>query len=191
MKKVLVFFCVLGLVLGCKQKKTSKEADTITIDGIEMPIGSCIDVQNKVFGNSIDTKKFCTCFLPLLYDGLKNDPEMLELFKKGKLEFMSQFNKDSFALVYEHCINDAATTDSTTRLVLTPRMVKSIKATLMQRVREEGMEQIVDVDLYCDCIIDGLQTHFTAKEVMQENFNETEKYTVFMQQCQEKAKKVR
>lgn len=45
------------------------------------------------------------------------------------------------------------------------------------------IERTNDVDKYCDCIINSLRTDFTVNEMLQDNFNETEKYTRVVVRC--------
>jgi hypothetical protein len=86
-------------------------------------------------------------------------------------------------------MTQTSTNDSTAKFTITPRMAEGMKKKMKQELIGSDIEKTNDVDKYCDCMINSLQTDFTVKEVMQENFNETEKYKKVLDKCLKSTKK--
>lgn len=84
---------------------------------------------------------------------------------------------------YQSCITQAATNDSTVKFTITPYMAAGMKKKMKQELIGSEIEQNNDVDKYCDCIINSLQSDFTVQEIMRDKFNETEKYTQVVEKC--------
>src|SRR4030095_8052501 len=143
-----------------------------------------VQTYTKILGRSVDPLAFCKCLLPNLYRDLKNDPEKLKLVKgegswydlaKDKQEIMNQY--------FQSCLMQTATNDSTAKLSITPRMAEQMKKKMRQELIGSDIEKTNDLDKYCECMINSLQTDFTVKEIMQDNFNETEKYQRVVAKC--------
>jgi len=169
-------------ILSCRQTQT--EGETVTVDnGVEIPIKACVEANKKILGNSVEPVAFCKCLIPKFYADLKNDPEKLKLLKEGKWDELSKEKQELVIRYYQDCITQTATADSTSMLTITPGMAESIKATMKKDLAGTEMEKTNDIDNYCNCIVNSLKTGFTAKEVMQTNFNETAKYKKLVDSC--------
>jgi len=68
-------------------------------------------------------------------------------------------------------------------------MAEGMKKKMKQELAGSAIEKTNDVDKYCDCMINSLQTDFTVKEIMQPNFNETIKYQTVLEKCLKATKK--
>jgi hypothetical protein len=84
---------------------------------------------------------------------------------------------------YQECASLATTNDTTAKFTITPRMAEGIKKKMKEELIGSDIEKTNDVDLYCDCIINGIKTDLTAQEILQPNFNETEKYQKVLDRC--------
>ena len=156
---------------------------------VEIPISACVEANTKILGNSVDPVAFCKCLLPKFYADLKNDPEKLKLLKEGNWYELSKEKQELIIKYYQDCISKTATTDTTAKLTITPRMAEGIRKQMKQDLIGSPIEKTNDVDRYCDCMINSLETEFTAKEIMQTDFNETEKYQKVLTNCLETTRK--
>jgi hypothetical protein len=173
---------------ACGQKQN--EGETITVDkGVEIPIKACVEANTKILGNSVDPIGFCKCLIPKFYADLKNDPEKLKLLKEGNWYDLSKDKQELVIKYYQECISLTATNDSTAKLTITPRMAEGMKKKMKQDLIGSKIEKTNNVDKYCDCMINSLQNDFSAKEIMQTNFNETEKYQKVLDKCLKTTKK--
>ena len=186
MKKIFGTFCICFCISACRQN----QGETIVVDnGVEIPIKACVEANTKILGNSVEPVAFCKCLIPKFYADLKNDPEKLKLLREGNWYDLSKEKQELVTKYYQECITQSATTDSTAKLTITPRMAEGMKNKMKQELIDTEIEKSNNVDKYCDCVISGLQTDFTAKELMQTKFNETEKYQIMVEKCLETTKK--
>lgn len=177
---VLIFLCLC--LTACKQTET--EGETVTVgNGVKIPIKACVEANTKFLGSSVDPIAFCKCLVPKFYADLKNDPEKLRLLKEGNWYDLSKEKQELVSEYYQGCISETATNDTTARFTVTPRVYAGLKKKMKQDLVGTEIEQANDVDKYCDCILNSMQTDFTVKEVMQDNFNETEKYKLTVDSC--------
>ena len=183
---IIIFTCIC--LSACGQK--NKSGDTITVDkGVEIPIAACVEANSKILGNSVDPVAFCKCLIPKFYQDLKNDPEKLKLLKEGNWYDLAKDKQETVAKYFQSCMIQTATNDSTAKFTITPRMAVGMKSKMKQELIGSDIEKTNDVDKYCDCMINSLQTDFTIKEIMLDNFNETEKYQKTLEKCLKSTKK--
>lgn len=188
MRRSALFVLVCLCLSACGQNHNS--GDTISVDkDVEIPIKACVEENTKILGKSVNAVAFCKCLLPKFYEDLKNDPEKLKLLKAGDWSNLSKEKQELVIKYYQGCVSETATNDSTTKLTITPRMAAGIKKQMKQGLVGSGIEKTNDIDKYCDCMINSLQTDFTATEVLQTNFNETEKYQKAVANCLKVTKK--
>src|SRR5215203_435149 len=182
MKQLTIFISMCFYLSACFQRQN--QGDKIVLDnGVEIPIKGCVEANTKILGNSVDPVAFCKCLIPKLYDDVKNDPKKLKLLKEGNWFDLPKDKQELVVEYFQDCMNETATDDSTARFTITPRMADGMKKKMLQELRGSEIEQTNDVDKYSDCIINSLQTDFTVKEVMQDDFNETEKYKQVVARC--------
>src|SRR4030095_17210408 len=180
MKQLTIFFFLCLWLYACGQN----QGDTIEVENvIKIPIKACVEANTKIFGNSVDPVAFCKCLIPKFYADLKDEPEKLKLLKEGNWYDLSKDKQELVVKYFEDCITTTATKDSTAKLTIAPRMAEGMKKKMKQEMIGSEIEQTNDVNKYCDCIINSLQTDFTVKEIMQDNFNETEKYKQVVEKC--------
>ena len=184
---IFIFTCLVYLS-ACGQK--SNNGDTVTVDkGVEIPIAACVGANSKILGNSVDPVAFCKCLVPKFYQDLKNDPEKLKLLKEGNWYELAKDKQEIVAKYFKSCMTQSTTNDSTAKFTITPRMAIGMKNKMKQELIGSDIEKTNDVDKYCDCMLNSLQTEFTIKEIMQDNFNGTEKYQKVVDECLQTTKK--
>jgi hypothetical protein len=170
--------------------QSNSKGDTINVDkGVDIPIAACVEANSKILGNSVDPVAFCKCLIPKFYQDIKNDPGKLKLLKEGNWYDLAKDKQEIVVKYFQSCMNQTATNDSTAKFTITPRMAVGMKNKMKQDLIGSDIEKTNDVDKYCDCMINSLQTDFTIKEVMQDNFNETEKYQKVLEKCLKSTKK--
>jgi len=181
MKHLLTLITIFCLA-ACGEKRS--QVDIVIVDNnIEIPIDGCIEAQKKIMGNSVDATSFCKCLIPKMYSEFKSDPEKLKLLKEGKIDQVSKDKIDLVAKFYSDCISQSSTNDSTTRMTISPKMGEQIKQEMKRNLIGTDIDRTNDIDQYCDCLINGMRTEFTAKEIMQEDFNQSEKYQTLGKRC--------
>jgi hypothetical protein len=178
---ILLFTCIYLSAHGQKEQRSDS---IIVVDiGVEIPITGCVESYGKILGNAVDPVAFCKCLIPKFYQYLKNDPEKLKILKKGNLGDLAKDKQEIIAGFLKNCIEQNATSDSTAKLTITPRIARLMKTKMKQELIGSDIEKTNDLDKYCDCIINSMQTDFTIKEIMQDNFNETKKYLKVSEKC--------
>ena len=68
-------------------------------------------------------------------------------------------------------------------------MAEGMKKKMKQELIGSEIEQTNDINKYCDCVINSLQTDFSIKEIMKDDFNQSEKYKQVMDKCLKATKK--
>lgn len=188
MRQINVFIFLSICLSACRQQ--SNNGETITVEkGVEIPIAACVEANSKILGNSVDPIAFCRCLIPKFYQDLKHDPEKLKTLKKGNWYDLAKDKQEIVAKYFESCMIQTGTNDSTAKFTITPRMAEDMKKKMKQELIGSEIEKTNDVDKYCDCMINSLQTDFTIKEMMQDNFNETEKYQKVLAKCLKSTRK--
>ena len=188
MRQINIFIFTCIFLSACGQKSNS--GDTVTVDkGVEIPISACVEANSKILGNAVDPVAFCKCLIPKFYQDLKNDPEKLKLLKEGNWYDLAKDKQEIVAKYFQSCMSMTATNDSTVKFTITPRMAEGMKSKMKQDLIGSDIEKTNDVDKYCDCMINSLQTDFTIKEIMQDNFNLTEKYQKALEKCLKSTRK--
>ena len=188
MRQITLIISICFYLSACGQNQNLGETVLVDTD-VEIPIKACVEANSKILGNSVDPVAFCKCLIPKFYVDLKNNPEKLQLLKAGNWYDLSKDKQELVAKYYRECMLQSATKDSTAKFTVTPRMAVGMKKKMKQDLIDLDIEKTNDVDKYCDCIINSLQTDFTVKEIMKEHFNETEKYQKMVDKCSETTKK--
>jgi hypothetical protein len=187
MRKVS-FVILLSICLStCVQQNYN--SDTVTVEGVEIPIAACVEANSKILGKSVDPVAFCKCFIPKFYQDLKHDPEKLKLLKEGNWYDLAKDKQEIVTKYFESCLGQTATNDSIAKFAITPRMAEGMKKKMKRELIGSDIEKTNDINKYCDCMINSLQTDFTIKEIMQENFQQTEKYEKVQDKCLKSTKK--
>lgn len=177
----------LSLAFGCRQN--NNEADIVIVgNGIEIPIDGCVEGNTKIFGNSVDPVSFCKCLIPKLYDKYKDDPEKFKLFKEGEFDKAAEGDAEAVGIIYNECMSQSVN-DSTARLTITPRMEVTIREGIKNSFAGTDFEKTNDIDAYCDCLIKGMQTELTAKEIMQGNGADSIKFDNLRAKCAQATRK--
>lgn len=188
-KLILLSLAISFCLIACMQNRKDI-GETILVDkGVEIPISGCVEANEKIFGTSVNTIAFCKCLIPKFYEDLKNDSEKLRLLKEGKWAELSKEKKEIIAQYYQDCFSKTANVDSLSKMTITLSMAEKIKKGMKQQLVGSSIEKTNDIDKYCDCMIKSMQTDFTSKEIMSDNFTETEKYKKALEKCLSMTKK--
>ena len=183
----ILFIACLWLS-SCGQNQDPNET-VVVEDGVKISIKACVQANTKILGSSVDPVAFCKCVVPKFYSDLKNDPEKLKLLKDGRWFDLSKEKQELVTKYFQECIVATATTDSTAKLTITPRMAEGMKKKMKHELIGSEIEQTNDINKYCDCVINSLQTDFSIKEIMKDDFNQSEKYKQVMDKCLKATKK--
>jgi hypothetical protein len=186
MRQTAVFLWTCMFLWACKQKD---KGEIVTVgDGLELPITACVEVHGRAFGKAIDARAFCKCFLPKFYEDTKGNPEMLKLLKEGKWHEINIEQQESAALKFQDCFVAASTGDSTAKFVMSPRMIEKMKVNMKLQLKGSEIDSTNDLDKYCDCLANSFDD-FTAKEIVQGDFIETEKFQKIAENCLQSTRK--
>ena len=177
---IFIFTCIC--LSACGQK--SNHGETVLVDkGVEISISACVEANSNILGNSVDPVAFCKCLVPKFYQDLKNDPAKLKLLREGNWYDLAKDKQEVVAKYFASCMSQTTTNDTTVKFTITPRMADGMKNKMKQDLVGTDIEKTNDIDKYCDCIINSIQNDFTINEIMQETFNETEKYQKAVETC--------
>ena len=175
-------------LLACGESQN--HSDTVIVEsGVEIPIQACVDAHSVILGDAVDAINFCKCLIPKVFTDLKGDPEKLKLLQEDKWYDVSIEANDLIASYYLECVSFAAGDDSTARITFTPRMLIDMKNKIKQELAGTEIEETNDVDRYCDCILNSMQTDFTIKEIVEENSKNLEKLDRMLAECLESTRK--
>ena len=153
-KQTAIIWLAIFCLTSCLQNEDKE--NSVTIEGVRIPIKACVETNNRLFGKSLNTKEFCKCMIPKLYSLVKDDPEQLKFLKKGNWDEVSKSKQQEFLQYYTECLNQFSIVDSTARLNATPEMVKDMKSGMKENLIGTEMGKTNDLDKYCDCIIEGI-----------------------------------
>jgi hypothetical protein len=197
MKQILGLL-TLGLCLAaCGQRnqvpppREQAGSDRFVLKGkdLEMAVDACVQANSKILNKSVNTEQFCRCLVPKMVENFKSNPKEMKALLTGDVSGMSNEQMLAVRKLYQTCMAEAATGDSTAAITVTPHMADVMRRNIKYGLKGTEAEQTHDVDKFCDCMIDSLQTNFSAKEVMQPNFEQTDKYQQMLQQCLSRTKK--
>jgi hypothetical protein len=189
MKHLILLLSICFCLPAFAQQQNTGDTIIIVDKNVAIPITACVEAHTKILGKAVDPVTFCKCLIPKFYADLKNDPEKLRLLTEGNWYDLSKDKQELVTKYYQDCIAQAATSDTTAKLIITPRVAEGMKKKMKQELMGSAIEKTNDVDKYCDCMINSLQTDFTVKEIMQPNFNETVKYQTALEKCLKATKK--
>ncbi len=179
---------MLFSLFACKQKQT-KDDSIVMNDGTEIPLKPYLEAYSKTLGKSVDTKEFCKCYVPKYYAFLKQHPDKLKLFKEGKPVDLSESDHDELYNPYLDCIAQTASNDTTIKVTFKEDVIMQMKNSMKSDLSGSEIEKTNDINEYCDCIIDGIQKEFTAKEFYRNDYTESDKYKKLTEKCLEITKK--
>jgi hypothetical protein len=183
MKPIIYFiFCIILSSCAFAQSKDDKEPFVVVSDGTKVPLKACIEANKKIMAKSVDVPLFCECFVPKFYEQIKGDAAAVKAFEERNW-FDSKY-ADFVRTTIKSCFAATATTDSTAKFVVTPRMAETMKRQMKKTLVGTEIETTNDVDKYCDCVIEGIGEEFTTKEIMETAWSESEKYGVLIDKCQ-------
>lgn len=157
-------------------------------DWLKVPIQACITSNEKILDGLDEINAYCECLIPEVYTLVKDDREKVAMMKKGNLDFIKLSNDPEFLAKAEKCRpenvdlrNKAPVSD-----YLMPHMARGIKIGLRDDLIAKGMADQLDIDAYCDCMVEGIRTTFTIDEFSNKKVHETEKYLTLDKECKSK-----
>ena len=153
------------MLAGCVQNRNEDEYVVVGKD-IEIPIDGCVLANKKILGNSVNPVAFCKCLIPKLYEAYKKDPEKTKLLMEGKFDKDAENDAETIQGFYNECMLQSATTDTMATITITPRMKAQIKQGIKDNFAGTEFEKTNDLDKYCDCLVKGMETELTARQIM-------------------------
>jgi hypothetical protein len=177
---IIAFLISIALIISCKQNSKN---EVVVGNGKKIPIDACVEVNTKILGKSVDPVAFCKCMIPKFYEVLKDDPDKLDLLNDGKFDQASIGQSQLVATFYSECMSQSGTGDSTARLTITPKMEADIRQGVKDAFEGTDFEKTNDIDAYCDCLVKGMQTELTPKEIMQSNTADSIKFERMREKC--------
>ncbi|MEP7236888.1 MAG: hypothetical protein ABI685_03445 [Ferruginibacter sp.] len=165
--RIKTFFLLYSILIlaGCVQDKNDQDY-VIVGKGIKIPIDGCVEANKMILGNAVNSVAFCKCLIPKFYKQYENDPAKLKLLLEGKFDKAVENGLEDVGKLYDECVSQTATTDSTATINITPRMESQIRQGIKTTFAGTEFEQAHDLDKYCDCLIAGMQTELTARQIM-------------------------
>ncbi|MEJ7626235.1 MAG: hypothetical protein WKF35_05190 [Ferruginibacter sp.] len=70
----------------------------------------------------------------------------------------------------------------------TPEMAETMKKTMKKDLAGSDIQKTNDLDKFCDCVVNKLQSEFTVKEIMEPEFSSSKKYKQSRTRCLESTK---
>ena len=181
MRYYLFSLIVFILVAFYKLASHVPPPDVVEVNGIEIPIGKCIEGIGQMIPDMKERKEFCTC----MADILGNTDGVVEKFRSehesGKLQNIiqgAQSELPSLNINVKPCWN----------MGWTDFLAKKIKADLKNQLVGSEFSQSHDVDAYCDCIVEEFRK-IPFDEYMSEGFYESKQRENIDSLCIEKSNK--
>jgi len=166
-------------------------SDDLPTDWIKIPIQSCIESNESIIGEVEVISHYCECMIPEIYNKVKKDRQKVAMMRKGDLEFIKLSNDASFMEISKKCRPEAPDVRNKAKIadVILPHMERGIKIGLRDEMMRKGMADQMDIDAYCDCMIQGIKNQFTMNEFGRRDVETTTKYKDLDQKCQSTHKK--
>ncbi|MEM9824272.1 MAG: hypothetical protein AAF985_24520 [Bacteroidota bacterium] len=160
-------------------------------DWMKIPIKSCIASNQSIIGETKEIGIYCECLIPKVYEQYKNDRAKVSLLRKGDLEFLKLSNDPQLLRISKDCQPAAPDVRNKAKLsdVMLPHMERGIKIGLRDELTQKGMAEQLDIDAYCDCMVEGIKATFTMNEFGRRDVQQTKKYKDLDQQCWAKHKR--
>ncbi len=79
--------------------------------------------------------------------------------------------------------------DSAAKDSISPKMAETLRQSMKKDLAGSEIQKTNDVDKYCNCIVDSLQTSFTMKEILDAEFTDSKKYRKVKDTCLKSTKK--
>ena len=160
-------------------------------DWIKVPIQACIDSNEKLIGRTDAIDVYCNCMIPKIYEQVKSDKRKVKMMQEGDLDFIKHATDASFSEIAEQCKPERVDVGNKTPLkdLMMPHMERGIKIGLRDEMIQKGMADKINIDHYCDCMLEGIKKEFTMGEFAKRDVAQSEKYKKIEKTCMEGATK--
>lgn len=176
----LVLFCLIAFIeLSSLVIPTNYQK----INGMDIPLSKCMDGSKNLITDEKQRREFCICLADKISSS-KLKEKYIDDIRSGNFDAIINKSKEegnTFELNLESCITNTKDLEWTDKLgqVILNKMKSELKGT--------EIEFIVDVDSYCNCLLDKFKKYPLSK-IYDESFYETEEYKEIESDCLEKSK---
>lgn len=161
----VIFAGAVILNLGSKLPPS----DFVKIQGLNIPLGKCINGNRKVIPDEKERKEYCKCFI----EKILLDPELKEKFQDKLIHDESstvfkeiQTHPKFLELNIDACIGSS-------KIEWTDDIVNSMRKQMKKMLLGTTIEETIDINSYCDCLLMEYQKH-PFNKVVTEEFLESE-----------------
>ncbi|TVZ51674.1 hypothetical protein [Dokdonia sp. Hel_I_53] len=156
----------------------------VTINGLKIPLGKCIDGNVRVIPNEEERKEYCECYV----EKITNDPELkakyqlkLEGDKANDVFKEIQSSPKFLELGIDECLNSVS-------MKWTDNVAKSMKENWIKELTGTEFETTNNINEYCDCLIDAYR-EYPMNKIMTDKFLESQEAIGIDEKCTELSRK--
>lgn len=150
----------------------------VTINGLKIPLGKCINGNRNLIPNEQERKEYCKCFV----EKITNDAELKSKYRvelEGdkvndvfkKIQLSSKFDE----LKIEECINSVS-------VEWTNNVAESMKKNWILELTGTEFEATNNINEYCDCLIDEYRK-LPLNKIMTDKFIESQEAVEIDEKC--------
>jgi hypothetical protein len=141
-----------------------------------------------MFGKGINSDSACSCFLSSYYDVIKADSNEVKLFINGDIHLIEEPERSDIKALFQTCV-EKNVTDSSAKMNLTDEMKKKMKSKWVALFSLTSVRDSVDLNKFCDCIVDSLNDRITIREYLGMDTEKNSQYEILIENCKQKNRK--
>ncbi|HEY0029118.1 MAG TPA: hypothetical protein VGC65_00055 [Bacteroidia bacterium] len=180
----VMIFSIFG-ILASFFGPSSPPRSVIVINGKKIPLDNCISGTRNMIEDSAQRKEYCSCIAMKIANYKNLPPGSIHLLEKGQFDAILTKIKEQgnfLELGIDSCFSSTATVS------WTDNIKEQSKKQLRIELKANGWDSIVNIDNYCDCLLESFVKQ-PAAEVLSGRFSQTYEFLVLDSVCKEKSKK--
>ncbi len=187
MKKASLLLCLLCLLCAGQAMAQKKSEKKQRKELAEVATAACVSHlessdEYKGLRDGIEAAGYCSCMMENLFNQYSLE-QLAEMFtNKDKTDMALSFFADKG--------NYGKTMDCMRSNVKNEKILKAYMLgnsfgleTCVASIKEQGLDEQIKAEGYCECMFDKMQSEFTLDELLSEKTYESEKFQVLAMEC--------
>jgi len=184
LKFFIISFVTFTIVASFSLLSKVVPSDFVEINGLQIPLGDCIDGSRRIIPDEMERENYCKCFIEKITDDPVLKSKYKEKLKNNEAASVIkevQSNPGFIELGIENCLKAV-------KMKWTDNIANSMKRNWKKELIGTEFEITNDVDKYCDCVIDEYQK-FPLDKIMEDEFSQSKEALEIDQRCSKQSEK--
>ena len=184
LKFFIISFVTFAIVAIFSLGSRIVPSNFVEINGLEIPLGKCIDGNRRIIPDRKEREQYCTCFAEkILNDSTLNSKYRTKLRNDDFLKVIVEIQKSQVFLEhgFENCMTSV-------KMEWTDNLASSMKENLKKQLIGTEFEETNNIDKFCSCLIKTYRK-YPLNKIMEDGFSESEVSIEIDEKCTKESKK--